>query len=166
MKTEISNQDNVIDSRDVIARIEELESERQTLIDEIEEAEEALGAIDCDNEEEAYVGAEETLQDAKGALVEWDASEEAEELAALKALEEEASSSPDWEYGETLIHEDYFTKYIEELIDDCYEMPKEMKYGGDWPWRHVVIDYEAAAEEAKNDYSKVDFDGTNYWIRA
>lgn len=165
MKTEISNQDRVIYSRDVIDRIEELESERQTLIDEIEEVEEALGAIDCDNEEEAYAGAEETLQDAKESLVEWDASEEAEELAALKALEEEASSSPDWEYGETLIHEDYFTEYIEELIDDCYKMPKEMK-SGDWPWRHVVIDYEAAAEEAKNDYFIVDFDGTNYWIRA
>ncbi len=165
MVREITNTQDVIDSRDVIARIEELEDERQSLVDEIEEAEEALGAIDCDNEEEAYAGAEETLEDAKEALKDWDASDEAAELKTLKTLAEDGEDSTDWSYGETLIHEDYFTKYIEELIDDCYEMPKEMK-SGDWPWRHVVIDYEAAAEEAKQDYFTVDFDGATYWIRA
>ena len=99
----ISNMEDVIDSRDIIERIEELESERQDLVDAIEEAEDALGAIDCDNEEEAYAGAEETLTDAKEALTEWYASDEAEELKILKALAEEGENSPDWSYGETLI---------------------------------------------------------------
>lgn len=73
-------------------------------------------------------------------------------------------SSPDWSYGETLIREDYFTKYIEELIDDCYEIPKEMN-SGEWPWRHMTIDYEAAAEEAKQDYMELNYDGVTYFIR-
>lgn len=72
--------------------------------------------------------------------------------------------NPDWSYGETLLHEEYFTKYIEDLIDDCYEMPKEM-HSGNWPWRHMTMDYEAAADEAKQDYFEVDFDGVTYYIR-
>lgn len=121
--SEIRNTDDVIDSRDVIARIDELESA------------EALDAY------------------------------ETAELAALKALASEAEVSPDWIYGETLIRESYFTDYIEQLIDECYEMPKEIN-SGEWPWRHATVDYEAAADEAKADYLECDFDGVTYLIRA
>jgi endonuclease YncB( thermonuclease family) len=133
MRATISNTDDVIDSRDVIARIEELESDRQDLMD------------------------------AETALQEWD-DDDGRELAALRKLAEDGESSPDWSYGESLISEGYFTKYIEELIDDCYEMPKEMN-SGEWPWRHVTIDYDAAADEAKQDYKELDFDGNTYFIR-
>ena len=126
----ISNTDDVIDSRDVIARIEE-------------------------------------LIELRGELG-WDPTAEhrelKEELAALEKLAEEASGSPDWNYGETLIRETYFTDYIEQLIDDCYEMPKELK-SGEWPWRHVTVDYAAAADEAKVDYIDCDFGGVTYLIR-
>lgn len=117
------NTQDVIDSRDIIERIEELE-----------------GA--------------DTLE-----------KEEAEELAALQALRTQCEGYADWEHGETLIHETYFVTYIEELIDDCYSLPKEMK-SGEWPWRHMKIDFEAAAKEAKQDYAEVDFDGQAYLIRA
>ena len=138
MKTEpIDNSADVLDSRDIIARIEELQSER----DDFEP-----------NEEEGITWAD-------------DNPDEAAELAALEALAEEASGSPDWLHGETLIRESYFTDYIEELIRDCYEMPKEITSGA-WPWRHVTVDYEGAAEEAKADYIEVDFDGVTYLIRA
>ena len=79
-------------------------------------------------------------------------------------LADEADCSPDWSYGETLVHEDYFTEYIEELINDCYELPKGFN-SGDWPWRHMTLDYEAAADEAKQDYIDVTFDGQTYYIR-
>ena len=42
MARTISNSEDVIDSRDVIARIEELESERQDLVEAIEGAQETL----------------------------------------------------------------------------------------------------------------------------
>lgn len=160
MKTTISNTDNVIDSRDIIARVEELESERQDLVDALEEAEE-----NQNNNAEGNIDIFDARQEALEALTEWDASEEAEELKILQALAEEGENSPDWPHGETLIHDDYFTQYIEELINDCYEMPKEIN-SGDWPWRHITIDYEAAAEEAKQDYFSLDFYGETYWIRA
>jgi hypothetical protein len=44
-------------------------------------------------------------------------------------------------------------------------MPKEMK-SGNWPWRHMTIDYEAAAQELKADYNEVTFAGHTYLIHA
>lgn len=32
--------------------------------------------------------------------------------------------------------------------------------------RHMTLDYEAAAQEAKQDYMELDFDGVAYLIRA
>ena len=123
----ITNQDDIIDSREVIDRIEELEDLLNHGLDD---------------------------------------SGDIEELKALKALAAEAEpESRDWAYGETLIRRSYFVDYISELIHDCYEMPKEMT-SGDWPFRHITIDYEAAANEAEQDYSSVDFDGVEYLIRS
>ena len=144
----ISNTDNTIDSRDVIARIEELKDIQEALSSAIREAH----------------GVED-IEAAKNAFVDWQDSEEYTELEHLRALQDQAEYSPDWNHGETLINESYFTDYIEELITDCYELPKELN-SGDWPWRHVKIDYEAAAEEAKTDYMEVDFDGVTFLIRA
>lgn len=139
----ISNTDNIIDSRDVIARIAE------------------LGELRRDVEEDPST---EYLEACK-AVSEFDASDEGKELIALKNLVDQAEDSPDWEYGETLINESYFTDYIKELIADCYDLPKELN-SGNWPWRHITTDYEAAAEEAKTDYMEVDFDGVTFLIRA
>ncbi len=145
MKTrEISNRDDVIDSRDVIARIEELESEMT----------DAMGEWQSESE-----------LTKPQALIDWEAEGFMDELEALRKLRDDADGSPDWEYGETLIRESYFTDYIEELIDDCYSLPKEMN-SGEWPWRHMKIDFEAAADEARADYIEADFNGVTYLIRA
>ncbi len=124
MSNQIDNTQDTIDSRDIIARIEELE-----------------GIEEPDNEE-------------------------AQELAILLKVQEQAEPyAADWQYGETLIRESYFTDYIEELIKDCYSMPKEFESGA-WPWRHMTLDYEAAADEAQCDYTRIDFDGVDYLIRS
>lgn len=121
----ISNTDAVIDSRDVIARIEELQDdENRTSLEE-------------------------------------------EELQELLKLQGEAESSPGWVHGETLIRREFFVTYIEELISECYEMPRELKSGsGQWPWRHMSLDYEAAAREAEQDYFEVYYFGECYLIRS
>lgn len=141
---QITKFDSVIDSRDVIARIEEL---RDELLD---------ADILMENEDGKIVRTDKEPGDK---------SEELEEYQELVKLEGEASSCADWRYGETLIRDDYFPTYIEELIDDCYEMPKEMKSGG-WPWRHMKIDFEAAANEARVDYTTVEYFGTTFLIRS
>lgn len=123
------NTDDVIDSRDVIARIEELEDER-----------------------DALEGVKETVL--------WD-RENADELTALKALAEQGEQyAADWLHGETLIRESYFETYAEELAADvCAYDSREAR----WPLTH--IDWEAAAEELKQDYTEIDFDGVPYLIR-
>ena len=92
-------------------------------------------------------------------------NEEAQELAILLKVQEQAEDCADWRYGETLINESYFTDYIEDLIKDCYELPKEFE-SGNWPWRHMTLDYQAAADEAEYDYTRIDFDGVDYLIRS
>ena len=171
MKT-ISNTDNVIDSRDIIERIDELTGDFQALVDDIEAAEtDVERGTAFDDLATWLIGHTEIAPDLEALdgitfddVSDWAESDDAHELKALLALADEAECSPDWSYGETLIHEDYFTNYIEEIIDDCYELPKEFN-SGDWPWCHMTIDYEAAADEAKQDYTEVNFDGATYYIR-
>lgn len=148
-KTEITNYQDVIDSRDIIARIEELEEERQGLLDQIED----LEGEDLTGEEQ------ESLEEAKSSLTEFDESEEGQELKTLQNLAEQGEGSADWQYGETLIRESYFTDYCEELVGDIGDLPREIP-------SYIVIDWDATAENIKADYSEIDFDGVSYYIRA
>lgn len=119
----ISNTDNIIDSRDVIERIAELQAER-------------------DADPEMF------------------SDEDAEELAALQALDEAGSGWPNWKDGLTLILDSYFEDYARDLAADI---------GGDifrdesWPACH--IDWSAAADSLRTDYGSIDFDGETYWLR-
>lgn len=175
---EITNSDDVIDSRDVIARIEELEAEREALAEAMAEATEALGEAEtaladiqasldelaeCSDEEDtakdALEEAREALDTATEALQDWD-DDNGAELAALKALAEKGEGWADWPHGETLIRDSYFEDYARELADDCGMIPD----GPGWPCN--CIDWEKAARELQYDYSTVDFDGVTYWIRS
>lgn len=160
---DVRNTDDVIYSRDVIARIEELEDERQTLVDELDNAKETR----ADAEDPTSVLAEDTdeltelenaVNLAEDAITDWDA-DNADELKALKDLAEEGESSPDWEYGETLIRDSYFTEHVQELLADAGDLPRDL------PWC-IVIDWEETANNLRADYFSVDFDGVEYWIRA
>ena len=92
--------------------------------------------------------------------------EESAELADLVAFLHEAMQyNSDADEGETIIAESHFVDYIEEIIDDCYALPKELT-SGEWPYRHITINYEAAAEEAKADYAELTFRGRNFYIQA
>lgn len=96
---EISNTDDVIDSRDIIERIKHLE-ERES----ITEAGEAVHSDDTLTEDERA------------------------ELDALRKLESEANGSPDWKYGEALIRDSYFTEYAQQLAEDCDMVPRDLKW--------------------------------------
>ena len=123
---------DVIDSRDIIDRIEEL---RDLL---------------PDNASEVMPGTSAQLEELRT------------ELRTLEAVAYAGESSPDWQYGTSLIRDSYFTEYIRELIHDCYEMPKD----DSWPFRHMKIDYQAAADEARADYFELDFNGVTYLVCA
>lgn len=81
-----------------------------------------------------------------------------EQYVALRDFYREA----DW--AEEAIDDDYFVEHITQLIDDCYDdIPGKGRSG--WPYCHVKVDYVAAAEDAKEDYTPVEFGGVTYWCR-
>ena len=87
------NTDSVIDSRDIIDRIEELREH-------------------CEDwqTDTPHLTAEDYPQHFPG---------ESEELRILTSLAEECEGyAPDWDYGTTLIHRDYFEAYMDELVAD------------------------------------------------
>lgn len=86
--------------------------------------------------------------------------EETEELVALQALAKEGEASPDWTYGETLINDDYFPTYAQDLAEDVGAITPAAA------WPLTYIDWDAAADALKMDYISVDFDGAEYWVRA
>lgn len=160
MSNEISKYDDVIDSRDIIARIEELQGERQDLEDEIERLEDYH--TDLVSEDVNITDVQDVESDvakAQATLKEWEEENKAE-LDALLSLQAEAEGSPDWLYGEGLIRDSYFPEYAQQLAEDC-ELLDNAKT---WPVR--CIDWEQAARELKVDYFPVDFDGEVYWIRS
>jgi antirestriction protein len=120
--TDVSNTDDIIDSRDVIARIEE------------------LMALEAEGETPD--------------------EDDAAELKILCELAAEAEPySPDWRHGETLIRDSYFEQYAEQLAEDIGAIDPNAK----WPLN--CIDWEAAADQLRQDYTAVEFDGVTYWIR-
>lgn len=133
--TEITNSEDIIDSRDVIARIADLEG------------------CDCGSDREDGEGCDDTdcptcYEDVR------------EELTALKELAGQASGyAADWQYGEALIRDSYFQTYAMELADDIGAVDTN----AGWPMS--CIDWEQAARELQMDYTSVEFDGVTYWIR-
>lgn len=125
MTDPISSSEDIIDSRDVIERIAELEGD-----DDLDQA-------------EAY------------------------ELDQLRSLADEASGyAPDWEYGEALIRDSYFEDYARELARELAgELAGDIGAIDPSGWPLTYIDWEAAADALKQDYTEIDFDGVSYWIR-
>jgi len=111
---------DVIDSRDLIALLEELEA--------------------MDDEPDA-------LDD-----------DELETRDEIRELAEQGIT--DWIYGATLIRDDYFERYAQEVASDIGAIDKE----AGWPLAH--IDWEAAADALKRYYMQVSYLGVDYWARA
>jgi len=85
---------------------------------------------------------------------------EALEFAALLKLAKEAEDyAPDWQYGEALIRDSYFEDYARDLANDIGAI------NSDASWPNDCIDWERAARELQMDYTCVDFDGVDYWVR-
>lgn len=140
LEERVNNDQDIIDSRDLIARIEELEGE----IAELEEERDELGEERIDR-----------IDEIRGELEIMKA-----DLKALKEFASEAEYGADFEFGEALIRDSYFVEYAQELAEDLGYINKEVS------WPYTALDWEKAAEELKQDYRSADFDGIEYWIRA
>lgn len=155
----ISNTDDIIDLRDVIERVEELE-------DELTARHEAGGFMSDfddwilnsrDNSDPIHAAFGD-----EGLSVQTDI----EDLYKFRALLDECKAAGwgdeqwrgDW-YPVTLIRDSYFQDYAQEFAEDCGTLTK----GDTWPY--TCIDWEQAARELQMDYTSVEFDGVTYYTR-
>jgi len=107
----------VIDSRDIIERLQELE-------DDVENLDES----------------------------------DKEELELLRAVNEDGQNYSDWEHGESLINDSYWVDYVQEMLEDTGDIPKDLP-------NYIVIDWESTARNIQYDYVSIDVGGTDFWIR-
>jgi len=135
MESTIDLAADTIDVRDIIARVEEIETERD-----------GYDADAMDAWRENYPGDEEELTGLTAILDE------------LKGYGGDEQWRGDW-YPTTLIRDDYFEDYAQELASDIGAIERNAQ----WPNNH--IDWTAAAEALQQDYSSVEIDGTDYWYR-
>jgi len=183
MAQSVDNSEDIIDSRDVIARIEELESDISGWEDDIEEHQTEI--IDKEDEIETLENESQELDDEEDAdriaeieneidslrsdiqsmednisTIRNDIEEAQEELDPIKSLAEDAEGySADWNYGEALIRDSYFIEYAQQLAEDIGAIDDNAN------WPNTCIDWDKAADELQMDYTCVDFDGVDYWIR-
>ena len=130
-----TNDDDLIDVRDVIARVEHLEQLRQP------------GPVD--------LGEDDNEQDQDSLFA---------ELASLEALLGELVGNGgdeqwrgDW-YPVTLIRESHFVEYCQELCADIGDLPTALP-------SYIVIDWQATARNIRMDYLEVEFAGVVYMTR-
>jgi hypothetical protein len=87
---------DIIDTRDVISRLAELESDLEIFMDE---------------------GEDENIEEKD--------FEEIYELEVLRELESDLVSESEYKYGMTLIAEDHFEDYCRELVEEIGDLPKD-----------------------------------------
>jgi len=115
--------DDLLDSRKIDERIDELESELE-LMPEAERGD----------------------------------SDEHHELKMWLEFRENANTS-EWRHGVTFIADPYFVEYAKELAEDIGAVGRDQQ----WPFCH--IDWEAAADALKMDYTELDIEGRTFWRR-
>jgi hypothetical protein len=150
--TEISNNEKIISVSDITARVDELREERA-------DHDKESGTVRNEDGTPFVDGDRELIPE----LWESENPDEAEELATLEKILEALrgrGTSHDWgddTYPDSLIADFHFAEYAEDFAHDIGAVSRDASW--------VVIDWEATANGMKQDYSSVDFDGTQYWYR-
>ena len=162
-----------LDSRDIQKEIDNIEGlkndyelELDSLNDELNALESELydieneedyedKQIDTDDKLEAIADKENEIQEC-----EFEYDRYSEEFAELESLKEEIESNSDegFECGIQLIHENYIDDYLDELLEDCGYLPKDLPH-----W--IKIDWQATYDNMKEDYNEIELNGNTFYVR-
>jgi chromosome segregation ATPase len=144
--------EDVIDSRDIETFIEECESEIEELEEALTEAQDELDDANSelgDAEEEASCS--ETIKEYLDIKIKCEGvlHTAAHELEAAKEdlepwTELRSDCGSAWNDGMTLINEDYFEKYVTEMVTENFYIP-----------RWVEVNWATTADNMKMDYTYV-----------
>jgi hypothetical protein len=147
-----------IDVRDVIARYEELESERQNWVDVAADAKETY---ESSKSADDLQGLADEMDRTEQSVKDWD-EDEGQEFAQLTALLEDLKGNGgdeqwrgDW-YPVTLIRDSYFETAMDDLLEDIGELPKDLPC-----YLKITVDYDAL----QMDYTSTEIDSETYWYR-
>ena len=143
--------EDVIDSRDLIEYKEEVETELVDMYNSLKDDDnEAVDIDDVDFKDKDFKKKFKS---------------EIKEYEDLMSFIEDLEGSPDFEYGEAIINDDYFTDYMEEMLRDTdYET---MNVLDNLPsYFAVEIDWEETASNLQVDYMSANWGREEYWIRA
>ncbi len=79
-----------------------------------------------------------------------------EEYNALQAFAKQFEDyAEDYQYGAQAIRSTYFEQAMDEMVDDCYDLPEIPCF------MTITLDYDMLM----SDYSAIDFDGVTYYVR-
>lgn len=132
---DITNAADLIDVRDIIARVEDLE------------------ALVPQTPEDVMPGTGEEREEIAAEL---------DELTNLLDALEGMGGDEQWRgvwYPVTLIRDSYFRDYAQELAEDIGAI------NADAAWPNHCIDWDQATRELRMDYSAIDYGGVTYWTR-
>lgn len=143
-----TNMDEVIDSRDVIAALDDLANLH------------LAGPVELDG----FLAGQPVDQFDQDTLFH-------HERLLTELAKQGADYSTEWEDGETLIRDDHFQDFARELVEECgyfdHNAGSDAGHGVDWDaWPYRCIDWARIADELKEDYTTIQFDGVDYWIRS
>lgn len=137
----------VLDTRDLSEKRDEL---KQEIVDAFNENFEGVATIDSYEDLEDFEG--------QGNVSEFleDFESEIQEINEIDLIENDLS---EFNHGETLIHEDYWVDYCQELCEDVGYISK------DFPsW--IEIDWESTAQNISADYTTVRYQGEDFYARS
>lgn len=150
---------DIIDSRDLHDKLTELTDLKENL----DELQDEIQSLECDIEDEDL--SDDEVDDLRERLEEMtteccDLAEKYDQeadsdLNELTTMENEVS---EWDDGATLIAEEYWVEYVEDMLKDCGDLPQDIPH-------YIAIDWEQTAENIKEDYSYVEYQGTTYFYR-
>ena len=138
---------NILDTRDLSKRREELKEEiLDSFLENFPHYQEMTESFeDIRFEEEEIQSWKEDFED------------ELKEIEEIDTIENELGS--EFDYGVALVDVDDFEEYVEDLLDELGYIPK------DFPsW--IEIDWEATANNVRQDYTEVEYQGKSYLGRS
>lgn len=125
--------DKYINPSDLIDLRDTADAEREALVEAVDEAEESFME----------------RHDAERDLQMWD-EENMEALTELRKL------CDDIDADETLIRDSEIEGYLDDMVNDCYSLPKDLP-----SFVTLTIDYD----ELKQDYASYEYGSDTYWQR-
>jgi chromosome segregation ATPase len=149
----IDSSSDCISSHELKDAIAALEEERDALVERADEIQQQISFIKLSDvaDPDGLERCENDLAEVEQTAKEWEA-ENGQYLTKLQVVADEVGD-------EVMVKESHWVDYVEELVKDIGDMPRNIPH-------YIVIDWDATADNIQQDYSSVEFEGVTYYYRS